>query len=86
MIDDVQKKLIAAHALKEEIINSVFKYVADDDAKVGFGVHAAVQASISLIKDSSMSSQTRMALAQSIFMNLTDDIAIPDIPFSENRH
>lgn len=65
-----------AHQLQDKIVDAVFQYVNEDARKTHLGLYAAVRASISLIKSSNMSSQTRMSLAQSIFFELTDDIFI----------
>lgn len=79
MIDRVVEKLIAAHKLEEHILDAVFDYVDQDVTKTQFGLNAAVRASILLIKGSTMSNETRMALAQSIFMDLTDDLPLADM-------
>ena len=70
-----------AHKLQATIVDMVLDYVDDDDARATFGINAALLAGVQLIRDSSMSVQTRMSMAQSLFQDLTDDIQAhhPDI-------
>ena len=74
MVEQSSAKLAAAHELELSIVNAVFDYVNNDDSKAGFGISAAFRACVSLAKNSSMSPQTRMALAQHIFMDMTSDL------------
>ena len=76
MIEAITEKLAGAHDLEQSIIDAVFEYVDEDDSKAGFGLHAAVRACVALAKGSTMSPQTRMALAQQIFMDMTSDLTI----------
>ena len=75
MAEAISEKLAAAHELEQSIIDAVFEYVNEDDSKAGFGLNAAVRACIALAKSSTMSPQTRMALAQQIFMDMTSDLS-----------
>ena len=70
MTNDVNE----AHKLQTTIINLVFDYVDDDDTRSTFGINAVHLAGVQLVKDSSMSVQTRMNIAMSLFQDLTDDI------------
>lgn len=79
MIDAIPEKLAAAHELEQNIVEAVFDYVDQDETRAGFGINAAFRACITLAKCSSMSPQTRMALAQQIFMDLTADLSTTTI-------
>jgi hypothetical protein len=74
MADAVAENLAAAHELQQSIIDAVFDYVAEDNSRAGLGLNAAFGACITIAKNSSMSPQTRMALAQHIFMDMTSDL------------
>lgn len=74
MIEKMMLDATQAHTLQESIVQSVFDYVDEDVARSSFGVNAALQAGVELAKNSSMSTQTRMALAQTVFQAMTEDI------------
>jgi|GEM_PF-1560813 len=86
MTEKIQRSLVDAFKLEEDIVDAVFNYVDEDVTKTQFGINAAVRASISLIKGSSMSPETRMALAQNIFVELTDDIPLHVIEETSRSH
>jgi len=74
MIETFTTSVFEAHELEEMIVDAVFNYVSGDDTRSGFGINAAFRASIALSKCSTMSDETRMALAQSMFMEMTEDL------------
>lgn len=85
MAEQTADKLAAAHELELSIVNAVFDYVSDDDSKAGFGISAAFRACVSLAKNSSMSPQTRMALAQHVFLDMTGDLTPSTIRGANDR-
>ncbi len=73
-MEKMTRDVTKAHELQESIVQSVFDYVDDDLSRSTFGINAALQAGVQLVKSSSMSDQTRMNIAQTIFQDLTEDI------------
>jgi len=73
-MEKITRDVTKAHELQESIIQSVFDYVDDDFSRSTFGINAALQAGVQLVKNFSMSDQTRMSIAQTIFQDLTEDI------------
>ncbi len=74
VIEKIRDNIVAAHALEETIVEAVMEYANEDVSRAGFGLNAAFRASITLAKCSTMSDETRMAFAQAMFLELTDDL------------
>lgn len=87
-MEKITRDVSEAHDLQAAIVELVFEYVEDDNSRCSFGINAALFAGVHLVKASSMSMQTRMSVAHTIFQALTDDIqaAYPDVAAQSHSH
>lgn len=85
MIEKIRDNLVGAHALEETIVDAVMEYASKDVSRAGFGLNAAFRASITLAKCSTMSDETRMAFAQAMFLELTDDLKTSVVASSQSN-